>query len=82
MRLILMEAAGVSLLAGILGFVGGMGLTRLILPFLAQDHPHLVWDPMLGVGSIFLALLMGILASLYPAMRASRLDPSDALRAL
>ncbi len=82
MRLILMEAAGVSLLAGILGFVGGMGLTRLILPFLTQDHPHLVWDPMLGVGSIFLALLMGILASLYPAMRASRLDPSDALRAL
>ena len=34
-------------------------------------------------GSAFLAsILLGITASLYPALMASRLDPNDALRAM
>lgn len=81
-RLILMEASWVSLLAGVLGYVGGMGATRLILPFLTEEHPHLVWNPLLAVGAILLALVVGMAASYYPALHASRLDPTEALRAL
>ena len=81
-RLILMEAVGVSLLAGILGFLAGMGMTRLLLPWLAQGHPHLVWSPVLAGGSMVLAVLVGTAASFYPALHASRMDPTEALRAI
>ncbi|BCR05507.1 ABC transporter permease [Desulfuromonas versatilis] len=80
--LILMEASSVSLLAGLLGFFVGMGATRLILPFLAEEHPMLIWSPELAAGSILLALVVGTLASFYPALHASRMDPNEALRAL
>ncbi len=80
--LILMEAVTVSLLAGFLGFLSGMGVTRLLLPWLAQGHSHLVWSPALAGGSLLLAVLVGAAASFYPALRASRMDPSEALRAI
>ena len=80
--LILMEASAVSLLSGFLGFLTGMGATRLILPFLAEEHPHLVWSLPLAGGSLLLALVVGALASFYPALHASRMDPTEALRAL
>ena len=80
--LILMEAVSVSFLAGILGFLSGMGVTRLILPWLAQGQTQLVWSPSLAVGSLLLATLVGAAASFYPALHASRMDPSEALRAI
>jgi putative ABC transport system permease protein len=81
-RLILTEAVSVSLLAGVLGWLAGMGITRLILPFLAEEHPHLIWDPLLALGAVTLAVTVGALASFYPALHASRMDPTEALRAL
>jgi putative ABC transport system permease protein len=39
-------------------------------------------DGWVAVGSISLALVLGLLASLYPALHASRMDPTEALRAL
>ncbi len=80
--LILIEAAWVSLAAGLLGYLAGMGAAWGLLPFLAEEHPHLPWDPLLAVGSILLALAVGTAASLYPALHASRMDPAEALRVL
>jgi putative ABC transport system permease protein len=83
MRIILLEAALVSLLAGFLGYAAGMGGARLALPFMAESkNVHIVWDGWVAGGSITLALLLGLLASLYPAMHASKMDPTEALRAL
>lgn len=83
MRIILLEAALVSLLAGFMGYAAGMGGARLALPFIAESGTvHLVWDGWVAGGSIGLALLLGVLASLYPALHASRMDPTEALRAL
>ncbi len=83
MRIILLEAALVSLLAGLLGFAAGMGSAGLALPYMAENAKALlVWDWRVGVGSVSLALLLGLLASLYPALHASRMDPTEALRAL
>ena len=43
------------------------------------------WDTLLPLvallGGIFAALVIGAVAGLYPAVRASRLSPTDALRA-
>lgn len=83
MRIILLEAALVSLLAGFLGYAVGMGGAKLALPFMAESkNAHLIWDAMTAFGSIGLALTLGLLASLYPALHASKMDPTEALRAL
>lgn len=83
MRIILLEAALVSLLAGVLGYAVGMGGAGLALPFMAESRSaHLVWDATIAFGSVGLALALGLLASLYPAQHASRMDPTEALRAL
>jgi putative ABC transport system permease protein len=83
MRVILLEAALVSLLAGFLGYGAGMGGAKLALPFMAEsNNVHLVWDPAIAGGAVVLALLLGLLASLYPALHASKMDPTEALRAL
>lgn len=83
MRIILLEAALVSLLAGVLGYLVGMGGARLALPFMAESSKALlVWDVWVAVGSIGLSITLGLLASLYPALHASRMDPTEALRAL
>lgn len=80
--LIEIEAVTVSLFAGLFGYLLGVGATRLILPFLAEAHLESAWDLRLAVGSIFLAVIVGALASLYPALHASRMEPTVALRAL
>jgi putative ABC transport system permease protein len=80
--LILIEAALASLLAGVLGYLAGMGLSYALLPFLASAGVSVSWTPALAGAAIGLAVVIGSLASLYPALHASRLDPTVALRAL
>jgi putative ABC transport system permease protein len=83
MRIILLEAALVSLLAGLLGYAVGMVGARLALPFMAESKTaKLLWDGWIAGGSVTLALILGLLASLYPALHASKMDPTEALRAL
>lgn len=83
MRIILLEAAIVSLMAGFLGYAVGMGGAKQALSFMAESkNAHLIWDSTVAFGSIGLALLLGLLASLYPALHASKMDPTEALRAL
>jgi putative ABC transport system permease protein len=83
MRIILLEAALVSLLAGLLGYAVGMGGAKLALPFMAESkNAHLIWEGTVAFGSIGLAVTLGLLASLYPALHAAKMDPTEALRAL
>ncbi len=83
MRIILLEAALVSLLAGLLGCAVGMGGAKLALPFMAESkNAKLLWDGWVAGGSVGLALILGLLASLYPALHASKMDPTEALRSL
>jgi putative ABC transport system permease protein len=82
-RLVLMEAAVASVVAGVLGYLAGMVASYLLLPFFAEGlNVSVVWAPPLAAGAVLLAVLIGSLGSLYPALHASRLDPTVALRAI
>ncbi|WP_418957533.1 ABC transporter permease [Streptomyces tritici] len=69
-----------SLLLSLIGGLGGTALGTLITAGYAvsRDWPTVVpvWASAAGVGS---TLLIGMLAGLYPAVRASRLSPTEAL---
>jgi putative ABC transport system permease protein len=81
-KLILTEAILVSLIAGIAGYLFGMAAASGLLPWVADAEAKIVWDPILAIGSLVIAIFIGAVATLYPALHASRLDPADALRTL
>ncbi|MCM0079973.1 ABC transporter permease [Geomonas sp. Red32] len=83
MRIILVEAAVVGILAGVIGYAAGIGGARLALPFMSDGKAlHLVVDGGLAGAALALSVLLALLGSLYPALHASKLDPTEALRAL
>jgi len=82
MRIILSEGALVSLLGGLLGWLIGMGAAVVLAPHLANVSAPVLWNPWLALSALGGALLVGLLASLYPAWSAARLDPTIALRSL
>jgi putative ABC transport system permease protein len=78
----LVEAITVTLLGGFLGIVGGTAFSYLIAK-VAQFLGY-SWDFVISYISIFLALgvsaTVGLVFGIYPAMKASKLDPIEALR--
>jgi putative ABC transport system permease protein len=83
MQIVLFEAAVLSMLAGVLGYGVGLASSKLALPLFSDGQDAVLHiEPMLGVGAFVFSLVLGLLASAYPALVASRLDPNEALRSL
>ena len=82
MQIILLEALVVGLIGGLLGYLIGNGIAWLAIPFIIQESTLSNLDVTLGGISLILSVALSLLASLYPAVKASRMDPSAALRAL
>ncbi|MHB8172303.1 MAG: ABC transporter permease [Thermincolia bacterium] len=81
MKIILMEAGVVSVISGVIGFIMGMGVATFTAPLMVSNlKGSVAWSPLLAVGVLVLTVLVGLLASWYPAVKASRLDPAEALR--
>ena len=82
-KLVLMEALFITGVAGYLGLLAGVGLLELIKKNLPEDvnffrNPEV--DIWIAVGAVLLLVMAGCLAGLFPAMRAARIKPVEALR--
>jgi putative ABC transport system permease protein len=75
--LVVWHGMRLALIGVILGIGAAFGLTRLIASFLFGVKS---WDPLVFVTVPILLSLVALLAVWMPAMRASRLDPQQALR--
>ncbi len=82
-QVLLTEAFIVSLLAGVVGYAIGIVSPRFVASYLMSAYNlTFAFDPLLAVGAIGASVVVGLLASIYPAVRAGQLDPVEALKTL
>jgi putative ABC transport system permease protein len=73
----LIETLLLSGIGGIAGVALGIGLPRLITYVAEQRTIVTFWSPILALG---ISAAIGVMFGLYPAMRAAKMDPVEALR--
>lgn len=73
----LTEASVLTGIGGLLGVLGGIGMSQLISKFM--DTPTALSVPAILVAVVF-SVLIGLIFGLVPAVKASKLNPIEALR--
>ena len=74
---ILTESVVLSIFGGVIGTMFGAAIATTITTFTPIPAAIELWSIALGIG---ITALVGMFFGLYPAMRAARLDPIEALR--
>jgi putative ABC transport system permease protein len=77
MAQMLTESVVLSIFGGVIGTMVGTAIALVISAFTPIPAAIEVWSVALGIG---ITALVGLFFGLYPAMRAARLDPIEALR--
>lgn len=73
----LIEAVTVTSVGGAIGVIVGYGLAYLLSFAMGFPVSIRLQSAVMGVG---VSLVVGIISGMYPAMRASKLDPTEAMR--
>lgn len=80
MMIIFLEAGAIGLTGGLAGFLLGNLMARTAGPYLSGISTTISWQPAFLLPSMLLAACISVAASAYPARRAAKLDPVEALR--
>jgi putative ABC transport system permease protein len=76
---IVVESAVIGFIGGLLGLVASFGIMRILVAISpAENAPILEWQNV--VISFSFAVVIGVISGLYPAWRASHIEPIEALR--
>ena len=82
-KIILLEVFTASASAGLLGYLTGLLSSKIIVPIISMSKETAVQNDFnILLLSTVLSITVGFISSIYPAFRASRLDPTIALRSL
>ena len=73
----LIESILISFMGSFMGLILGVGLSQIGGVIFEQDVPISIWTV---VVSASVAIVVGVLSGLFPAIKAMKLDPIDALR--
>ena len=76
---ILVESIVIAVLGGLVGLIASYGLVRLIVSFSPTDNAPIITITAMAI-AFFFSACVGIVAGLFPAFKAARLDPIQALR--
>jgi putative ABC transport system permease protein len=76
-RLVLISAAKLTLLGCVLGVLGSLAVSRLVSSFLFEVSAT---DPFIYLAGVLVMMIVALVASALPAMRAAQADPTQALR--
>lgn len=76
---IVVESTVIGLIGGVIGLVASAGVIRLLVLISPTENAPVVTASAIMISFSF-AVIVGIFAGLYPAWKASQLDPIEALR--
>ena len=79
LSMIMGESIVLTIISGIIGSILGV-LAVFILFKLNGDNMTLIFNINIFIKAFLVALSVGIIGGLYPAIKASRLSPTEALR--
>ncbi|MGV8146593.1 MAG: ABC transporter permease [Alkaliphilus sp.] len=83
LHIFIVESSIISFIGGALGVLIGVIISYLINVVISQfllTNMQIIINPQVIFGGLLLALVVGILGGLYPARRASSMNPAEALR--
>jgi putative ABC transport system permease protein len=76
---ILVESVVIAILGGLAGLATSVGLVHLLESFSPTENAPIITGAAMGVAFGF-SVLVGVLAGIFPALKAARLNPIQALR--
>ena len=76
---IIVESVVIAILGGLAGLATSFGLVNMIASFSPTDNAPIVTMTSLAIAFGF-SVLVGVLAGIFPAIKAARLNPIQALR--
>jgi putative ABC transport system permease protein len=83
LRIIFLETGVISTLAGVSGYLLGIGSIWIGFRMFGEHGASSVTlNPVLAVGAVAMALIVGLTAGAYPAAMAARMDPNQALKTI